>query len=93
MYSMISRGQLNAHRLGRSRRISENQIQECLQRGYVQVIDATQPNTADDKKERQPAEYLISGGFSCSILFVTFSWPMRARPASAPQNILPFCNH
>ena len=46
IYSMISRGQLDAHRFGRSRRISENQIQECLQRRYVQVIDATQPKAA-----------------------------------------------
>ena len=46
IYSMISRGQLDAHRFGRSRRISEIQIQECLQRRYVQVIDATQPNAA-----------------------------------------------
>jgi putative molybdopterin biosynthesis protein len=44
VYSMISRGQLNAYRFGRSRRISEEQIQECLARRNEIVIDATRPN-------------------------------------------------
>ena len=38
VYSLISRGQLDAHRFGRSRRITEQQINECLQRRYQQVI-------------------------------------------------------
>ena len=46
IYSMISRGQLDASNFGRSRRISEAQIKECLNRRYVRVIDATQPNAA-----------------------------------------------
>ena len=32
VYSQISRGTLHAHKFGRSRRISETQIQECLNR-------------------------------------------------------------
>jgi len=46
VYSMISRGQLDAFRFGRSRRISEQQIKESMSRRYQVVIDATQPNAA-----------------------------------------------
>jgi excisionase family DNA binding protein len=46
IYSMISRGQLDASRFGRSRRISEAQINECLNRRYERAIDATSPNAA-----------------------------------------------
>lgn len=46
VYSMISRGQLDAFRFGRSRRISEQQITESMSRRYQVVIDATQPNAA-----------------------------------------------
>ena len=46
VYSMISRGQLDAFRFGRSRRISEQQIRESMSRRYQVVIDATQPNAA-----------------------------------------------
>lgn len=46
VYSMISRGQLDAFRFGRSRRISEQQIQDSMSRRYQVVIDATQPNAA-----------------------------------------------
>ena len=46
VYSMISRGQLDAFRFGRSRRISEQQIKESMNRRYQVVIDATQPNAA-----------------------------------------------
>jgi len=38
VYSLISRGQLDAYRFGRARRITERQINECLQRRYQQVI-------------------------------------------------------
>lgn len=44
VYSLISRGQLEAYRFGRSRRISESQIQACLSRRNEIVIDATKPN-------------------------------------------------
>lgn len=44
VYSMISRGQLDAFRFGRSRRISEQQLKESMSRRYQVVIDATQPN-------------------------------------------------
>jgi excisionase family DNA binding protein len=46
VYSMISRGQLDASTFGRSRRISESQIRDCLTRRYVRAIDATSPNAA-----------------------------------------------
>jgi excisionase family DNA binding protein len=46
VYSMISRGQLDAYRFGRSRRISEQQIKESMSRRYQVVIDATRPNVA-----------------------------------------------
>ena len=46
VYSMISRGQLEAFRFGRSRRISEQQIKESMSRRYQVIIDATQPNAA-----------------------------------------------
>jgi excisionase family DNA binding protein len=46
VYSMISRGQLDAFRFGRSRRISEQQLKESMSRRYQVVIDATQPNAA-----------------------------------------------
>lgn len=46
VYSMISRGQLDASRFGRSRRISDAQIEDCLNRRYERVIDATKPNAA-----------------------------------------------
>ncbi len=46
VYSMISRGQLDAYRFGRSRRISEQQIKESMSRRYQVVIDATRPNMA-----------------------------------------------
>jgi excisionase family DNA binding protein len=46
VYSMISRGQLDAFHFGRSRRISEQQIKESMSRRYQVVIDATQPNAA-----------------------------------------------
>ena len=38
VYSLISRGQLDAYRFGRSRRITEQQINECLQRRHEHVI-------------------------------------------------------
>lgn len=44
VYSMISRGQLDAFRFGRSRRISEQQLKESMSRRYQVVIDATKPN-------------------------------------------------
>lgn len=44
VYSMISRGQLDAFRFGRSRRISEEQLKESMNRRHQVVIDATQPN-------------------------------------------------
>lgn len=44
IYSMICRGQLDAYKFGRSRRITAGQIQECLERRYERAIDATKPN-------------------------------------------------
>lgn len=38
VYSLISRGHLDAHRFGRSRRITEKQITDCLNRRYEHVI-------------------------------------------------------
>ena len=44
IYSMICRGQLDAYKFGRSRRITAQQIQVCLERRYERAIDATKPN-------------------------------------------------
>jgi len=43
VYSMISRKQLDAYRFGRSRRITPEQIEDCLNRRYQRPIDATKP--------------------------------------------------
>jgi excisionase family DNA binding protein len=44
IYSMICRGQLEAYRFGRSRRITHDQIKRCLDSRYERPIDATKPN-------------------------------------------------
>ena len=44
IYSMISRQQLDAYTFGRSRRITERQIQECLDRRYQRPIIVLGPN-------------------------------------------------
>lgn len=44
VYSMISRKQLDAYTFGRSRRITEKQIQECLNRRYERPIIVMGPN-------------------------------------------------
>ena len=44
VYSMISRKQLDAYRFGRSRRITEAQIQDCLNRKYQRPIVVLGPN-------------------------------------------------
>ena len=38
VYSLISRGQLDAYKFGRSRRITEQQITQCLNRRNEDVI-------------------------------------------------------
>ena len=43
VYSMIHRGQLDSHLFGRSRRITQEQIDDCLNRRYQRPIDATKP--------------------------------------------------
>ena len=45
IYSMINRKQLEAYKFGRSRRITQKQIDDCLNRRYERPIDATKPNT------------------------------------------------
>jgi putative molybdopterin biosynthesis protein len=44
VYSMICRGQLEAYKFGRSRRITHDQITRCLNSRYERAIDATKPN-------------------------------------------------
>ena len=44
VYSMISRKQLDSYQFGRSRRITPEQIEACLNRKYQRPIDATKPN-------------------------------------------------
>ena len=45
VYAMICRGQLDAYKFGRSRRISHDQLSRCLNSRYERAIDATKPNT------------------------------------------------
>ena len=44
IYAAISRKTLDSYRFGRSRRISQAQIEDCLNRRYQRPIDATRPN-------------------------------------------------
>ena len=44
IYSMICRGQLMSYKFGHKRRITESQIQHCLEHRYERAIDATKPN-------------------------------------------------
>ena len=44
VYSMICRGQLDAYKFGRSRRITIEQLTRCLDSRYERAIDATKPN-------------------------------------------------
>ncbi len=43
VYSMIHRKQLDSYLFGRSRRITQEQIDDCLNRRYQRPIDATKP--------------------------------------------------
>ena len=44
VYAQLHRGTLQAHRFGRSRRITENQLKLCLEHKGSVVIDAVRPN-------------------------------------------------
>ena len=44
VYSQISRGTLEAYKFGRSRRISEQQITDCLNTKYDRPIEVLVPN-------------------------------------------------
>jgi excisionase family DNA binding protein len=44
VYAQLHRGTLEAHRFGRSRRITERQLQSCLEQRGSEVINALKPN-------------------------------------------------
>jgi excisionase family DNA binding protein len=46
VYAQLHRGTLEAHRFGRSRRITESQLRACLERDHEVIYSALKPNAA-----------------------------------------------
>ena len=44
VYAQLHRGTLQAHRFGRSRRITESQLQACLEQKQEIIYSALKPN-------------------------------------------------